>query len=522
MTCLMRVMIWRKLLTMPENKTKPEKNLVLDVLNRGSKPFDLIGPSMWGHIYQCRESGLFCLVIPIEIVKDPAIRQECFETCKSPLRRAQMAPLIEARQEETVFYIFYELNSEKSFLDIIRYEDSVQRLKAAANVLESLPYWWSCQEGMNRLMPADICFIGNEPWLLPNPSKILRKSRPPLQTLFEVPDRIFYLAPEMFYSDEDHIFSRSVDTYACGIAALQCIFNYTGQKSAEDMLTRLVTGTLWTMPALAPRLPFWSQNLDQVRQFQKTIFTLIEWDPRNRSAVDQKAISKNMHQFSDFLDPLTAAETLRKNGEPQAAFSLLQNALMEETDFRFYFMAAEIAEHDLKDPLEAVEMYNRAIAEKPNEVNALKHQLKLLISDEFQGHVRKEMKSGTVSQRTDEMIFRDFYGIPVKERKELVPAVGSYFNWRGLFQKAADLLYPYMFDGKIFLWWEFELCLSYTESLIGLKRFQEADDFLQNTGKNLGKIQDEKRMLPNKVAVYGRRVTHLKHLLTEQKKQSDQ
>jgi tetratricopeptide (TPR) repeat protein len=492
------------------------KEFSLEISSGEKKNIVHVGPSTWGQIYREDSGSYYYRIIPIENIRD-AEKRDLIKQQIGKTRRRSIAPIVDSamrdKNGQVYFFIRYEIRPNLTWPSVMENSDAKVKLASALPIIRSFPFWWeSVYEGFIP-MPADIVFVGKDPFLLSIPVFL---GYPRIASFFSIPERILYTAPEILQGQSSQIRGKNLDIYSFGAALMQCLYTVQYNREAGHLLARSASGTLFAAINKGKKLPLWTDKVDPVQEIFQIIHKSVEPDISIRHSVDPEILAQTIEKNIKYLDPGKAVENLRKKGEAQKAFSLLQDIFLSDATPDLLLTAGLIAKEDLKRPLEAIQYFERSITKSPIKTEAFEQQLRLLLKKEILALLALQIeKRFTVSEKLDNMIWRDFYGISVRIQKELALECARYFLWRKKYEKAAKLLYNFLFEGKKFLWWEFPKCLAYAEALIGMKRIDEARKFLSDIKNKLLEMKREKKMDAGKIHEYGGDLTRLEALLLE-------
>jgi tetratricopeptide (TPR) repeat protein len=449
-------------------------------------------------------------------MRDPQRRASVRELIQRP-RQPQIAPVVAADQctieGQSYYWVRYEILPEQTLSELLEDPDPITRLHAVELVLNAIPSWWTRLHTGLLPMPADIVFAHKSPHLLALPFL----GWPTIDSLRAVPERICHIAPEVLRGDQDRIWPENVDLYSFGAMVVRGVFDVRLQHHVRDLLTATANGTLFDNGALNPRLPQWAMRIGSLSDVCKALSRTVSADPTERGILPPQKLAAMIEATRGYLDPGRTIDALRASGEPEKAFDIVQEVLIDQASYDYLVLAGTIAAEDLDRPLEAIGFFERALNMSPDRSEAYHYQLDLLLGKTVIIILTSlfEDPSG-ILPKLDRMIERDFAAVEIKERYQSVAGVGSYFIKRKLYEKAAHLIYPYLTDDDTFLWWEFPRTLAYTEALIGMGRLDDASDFLKDIKNRLVKVLDEARMDPELVRKYQREANRLEILQVEE------
>ena len=505
---------------MQEDNTRPQKFSITDS-NKNEIHFKFSGISMWGYIYKALNSPHMARLLPIEDVREKKKRVAIAEFKNRP-RQPQIAPVTDTQQvnikDQIFFFVCYEIEPDLTWHTLINSKDIITCLNYAVYILNALSEWWKHPCAGMIPTPQDIVFVDEIPFLLPLPFQ----GWPTLESLFQEPERIQYIAPEVLCSRHSLISPQNIDLYAVSVSILKCFNTIQSSQNADINLPKVANGTFLSEKCITSRLPFWMEQVDQIQKMRTLLFNGLAPDPRVRSIFDPTKIAQTLSGHLYYLKPVNAVTQLMDKNKPEHAFNLVQDILLEHNTYEMLLMGAQIASHPLNKIIEAISLFDQAIAKKIDNRRAYKGQLDLILENTIQvilSYFKDSKNQENVLSKIDAMVLRDFTSIPGQDQKQMLLKVGQYFIIRQQYEKTARIIYNYLFDGKTFLWWEFSRTLLYAEALIGMKRLDEVTPFLNDIKIKLKKVSDEQRIPPALINDYGSTLARLDILLFETNKQ---
>jgi hypothetical protein len=484
-----------------------------------------VGTSMWGHVYKAK-AGLFAYrILPIEEIYQAEQRAEIRQIMKKP-RQPGIAPIVEADQtlieNKSYYYICYEVETDQPWIDMLADPDPVVRLQSGLLVLRELPNWYERLDEGLLPMPPDIFFAQDSPFLLHIPFL----GFPGVPALLSSPTRILHLAPEVIRGQQLQVWDRNVALYSIMIAILLSAFSTDLNKPVEWLLTRVANGTLYIREKMKERLPLWLNKLETIQGMYRTLFQTVHPDIRERTSISIETAAEAIERGIPLLNPKTAVQDIMRKRKPQDALNLLQDILFDTPTYTLLLLAGMIAKENLNNQLEAVGFFERAIkldiAEKTGQSEAYMEQLKLLLKPEILALLT--LTGGnefTVSDKLDDVVWRDFSQLTPEQQKELAIETAKYYILRRQYDKAAHLIHPHLYDEEnVYLWWEFPKTLVYLETLIGMKRLPDAAQLLHHIKQCLAKVQAAGHIRRETCHQYGQEVTRLELMLHERWRES--
>ena len=462
---------WRMHMTTPEANTGVDLALTLPDGRRDD--LSLVGPSSWGNVFRSTsQPSLYRLVsladAPLEL------RQRCRDLAHRPRQRS-IAPVVEVEQANIegrhTFILRYELDPDCSLVDVLVHKDLEARLAYAERTFRSLPLWRDKLHLGLLPMPADIMFVGVTPYYLPIPEG----AHPSMADLWEIPERCWYLAPQLVRGLDALSWKAHADVYAFGAIVLQCFFELCAIESAPEALTLAATGALHSPDRLSSRLPFWLDQLGACENALDVLRRAVHPSPEVRSAVDPTALADELAKCRQGVDPGAAVAKLRLQDRPVEALAVLDDILLEQPGYELFILAGDVAFHDMREPLQAIDRYERAIKHSPGKSDAYERQFDAAL-------IMIELGLEPPAQ-LDKMMQRNYDGAPFDETRELNMA--RYFLWRNAYQQAEAFVYPRLFEGGQYAWWKFDLALSYAAAKLGSARLDEAEPLLADIKSRL-------------------------------------
>ena len=505
-------MPWPMCMKMLKNSDKI-REFSLKLPNGGTVRYRNIGIAMWGWVYKAVDAPYMARLLPIEDVREKEKRAKITDCINRP-RQPQVVPIVDTQQIKLdghfYFYIGYEFDPDGTWEELIENEDPILRLQYAAKVLQAIPFWWNLGHAGNIPMTRDIVLLDGTPFLLPLPLQ----DWPRLESLFIEPERIRFLAPELICSFASLVRDRNISLYAICVCILRCFYNFDDIADAGGLLARAASGNIFTKTNLKSRIPFWMEKVDQVHALRDRLLQAVHPDPRIRSVIDPGQMAAMLEANGRYLNPEMVIDTLRRSGRSQDAINLLQDILIEHYTYDFLLKGAQIAWTDLAKVIEAISFYDQAISVKPDNREAYKEQLELILNNTidvvisfFSNDINAQ---DSVLEKLDQLVFRDFSHLPDEDQKVLLNEVGQYFLTRQHYDKISQLVYAHLFDAEgHFLWWEFSRTLLYAEALVGMGRNVEARPFVAAIKEKLIWVRKEQRMPETEIQQYGATLAQL-------------
>ena len=464
--------------------TKPEKpapDLILQV-DQHLEKLDLIGPSFHGWLYRSREKPYCYRVLPHAEMKLPQ-RQEV-QTWIGKHFGSGLAPITRVWQPHDLakyYVVQYEIKQlDRTLAEALTDPEASRRINYAARVLRALPGWWQQLWSPLLLMPTDIVFAQNgQTFMLPFPKGPL----PQVEQIFDAPDRILYLAPELVRGTVMGTW-ENLDRYALGVALLQCFGRISLPAEASEHLLDAARGDILAPRRVVSRLPFWLERLAATQQALAQVRRLVAPEPAVRQAVDLKRLADRLQKWQEQMNPLTAARELRDADQVLEAFDFLQQTLLTQESYELLLLAGQLAGKYLKRPLEAIDFLERAIIKEPDRPEAYEEQFRVIAAGRHHRQLCLLIDSNNPRKaQIDALLLRDFDKLPPERQQSQQLAKASYLLWRQRFEEAAKFIYPLIVRtgnrDNTLEWWKFGLNLAYGEALLGLGKLQDAQRYLQ-------------------------------------------
>jgi len=445
----------------------------------------LIGPSIHGWVYRQRNSQACYRRMPMADV--PLARRQAVKAWVDTRLPAGVAPVTWAGQPDDTsghYYVRYKVPSfDRTLADVLADADIHGRIQYTARALAALPGWWRDLYCPLMPLPADIAYAHDGTvYLLAIP-----QWRPPVaEAVFQEPALALYLPPE-FVRGQRNQSPEDVDRYFVGAALMQCFFAAPATDDPGNLLLRAAGGTTYEEADLADSVPFWFNRVWAAGQAVDCARRLVSPNPAVRHTLDPAKLAGQLTDWLRQMDPEAAAVSLRDNGKPRDAYGLLQDVLATHESYNLLVLAGEIAGKYLSRPLEAVDLFERAIVKEPHRPEAREGQFRAISAGRLSPQFRALMEKGSPAcSQMDARIKRDFDALSTAKQESSELSMAEYLLWRGLFDDAAVFIHPRLYDGQgHYLWWKFPLTFAYAEALIGQKRYQEGRAFLAGVRKAL-------------------------------------
>ena len=462
------------------------ETIQLEAISGWSGTLKLVGPSFWGLVYRSEDDVLYRLV-PVRhaSVEDRRLVQQWIDRPRHP----SLAPIVAATQLPTGagYLVRYGVRGARSLVDVQADPAPRVRIECATRLLEAFHGWTEALGHGWLPMPADVVFAsGNVPWLLPMPSRWT----PDVHDVFAEPARCWHLSPELVRGQPGT--PEAADRYALGMTVLGC-FAELPEIDPGELLLRVASGTART-PARAPSsLPFWLGRLDAGGRLRDAVRELLLPDPTTRCQIELAELADRLATLIPWTDPTRAIVRLQGAGRLPDAYLLLQDALFLAETYELLLLGARLAA-ELRRPLEAVDLLERAIAREPDRQEAYEEQFRLLVALEAVQEPTATVGGADASVRLGAMLRRDFERLPAQAQEAAELVVAHYLLDGGWFEETAHFIHPRLFDGAAWLWWKFGMNLAYAEALAAGGQEQEADELLDQLEQGLEKVLRRRSM----------------------------
>ncbi len=450
------------------------------VVDEHPEKLKLVGPSFNGRVYRSEIGQLIYRLIPMS--EAPLKKRDEIRKWVGKRLGNGVATIKDAYQPEDVpgvYVVRYEVRHFSGTLaQALEDPDQRVRLQRMASVLRAVPVWWDTLTSPLLPMPADIAFDSSgAAYLLPMPFFGL----PGVEKIFADLERGLYLAPELVRGIAG-IDGRSVDRFVLGVELLRCFFELSLPAKPSDILLQAASWSLLSPDNMESSLPYWLERLPATEQAIAAAQRLLSYEPERRNQIDLLDLARRADQWLEWMDPMKAAIDLRAKGKPLEAFALLTDILLSEESYDLLVLAAETASRFLDRPLEATDLYERAITMDPQKPEAYEGQFRAIAAGRHKTQLKKFMEIDSPARESiDNRIQRDFARIALDPEvgKSCELEMAEYYLWRGQYDTAAAFIYERLFEGDKHLWWKFEMNLAYARALTGQRRYAEAREQLR-------------------------------------------
>jgi len=468
----------------------------------------LIGPSFHGWTYRSRIRPVCYRLLPID--ESPLKRRDEVRQWVGKEMPENIARVTKAWQPDDgsgYFYVRYEVSGlERTLTETLQSRDPSVRMDYAGRTLRALPGWWQNLHSPLLPMPADVVFAaGGRPSLLALPFWKL----PGVDSIFAEPVRGLYLAPEVVCG-RSGVNWQNVDRYAFGVSLLECFYKLPAADDAAAVLLDASRGTALAPYKLASYLPLWLEKVAATRHAKSAVSKLVAADPEARGIVDVEQMAGQMENLRKRMNPLVAAKELLDQGTPLDAFTLLQDVLLTEKSYDLLLLAGEVSGKHLNRPLEAVDLFERAMEKDPQRSEAYEAQFEIIAASPEIAPLRSLINDNRLAAaHIDSKIERDFQNIPLAQQQKYEIEMAVYLLWREQSERALAFIYPRLFDDQTYMWWKFGLNMIYAEALISQGRLGDAQGQLAIVKSGLLKARQNRTVDEYEIHQHGEALVEL-------------
>jgi tetratricopeptide (TPR) repeat protein len=229
------------------------------------------------------------------------------------------------------------------------------------------------------------------------------------------------------------------------------------------------------------------------RNLQATLSQVEDISQSNsRNTINTKSLASRLDTYRVQLTPEAVINSLKYNGKYQEAFSTIQDILLDNTTYDLLLLAGSIAKENLKKTLEGIDYFERAISRDPEKINAYEMQLLTILE------TIHEIGEKSV-QELIKYKLRDFDKLPPEKQKTYEVKTARWLITQKAYKEALKFIYPRLFEGDKFLWWNFDMNIAYTEILIKLNKLNDAQKNLNEIKKCLQKVKSNKSIEPEEI-----------------------
>ncbi|MBQ0983777.1 hypothetical protein KBZ10_04410 [Streptomyces sp. F63] len=463
------------------------------------------GMGWWGSLYRAPRRRRWYRLIPAEEVSGEQ-RAELLAWQTRP-RRPGLVPVTreehgEQRQFDGRWFqiISYETDASRSLDDVLADPDPAHRLACVSAALRAFPGW---RDGIGPglvPLPADIVLAGHRPLLLPLPAW----GPASLSELFAVPERLAHLTPEAARGLPPG--GRDPGLHALAVAALRC-FESLPHGGPERLMQRAACAWMFGGQRGAGRLPVWMRRVEQVRAAREALGVLTGLRGAGPGEAEPGRLPDILDTARHAMDPVTTVRSLRDAGEPRRALGLAHAALVDRPGYDLLLLAAEIARQDLREPLEALSLLERAVLVDPERAEAHQEQLSIIGALSPAGRVRHAGAAGdSFAERLKATAIAAFNRLPPGQRREYAHDVATCLIGLGDLVTANAFVHQWLHDGSTLMWWRFDLMIDYAETFLGLGHLDAAGHISEQVRSGLKKVREQGHMGRGEIHRHGIRL----------------
>ncbi|MFD6168952.1 tetratricopeptide repeat protein [Streptomyces coeruleorubidus] len=465
---------------------------------------EYVGVGWWGTLHRAPHRRRWYRLIPVEEI-DGDQRSELLAWHTRP-RRPELVPVVPGEQGEQrqlggrwFQVVSYETDAPRSLADALAGRAAASRLASVAGALRALPAWRAAIGPELVALPGDVVLSGHGPLLLPLPAW----GAPSVGQLFAEPERLAYLAPEAARGLPAG--DRDPGLHALGVAALRC-FESPPDAGAERLLQRAACGAVFAPRPHDSRLPSWTRRVEPVRAAHEQLRTLVT----GPGSTDPVRLADALDEARRAMDPLVAVRSLRTAGRPRNAVGLAHAALVDSPGYPLLILAAEIAHQDLRDPLEALSLLERAVQADPGRPEAYAAQLSIIggLWAVVQGRLAGAT-DGSFAHRLLTTARTAFDRLPSDRRRDHAHEMALCLIGQGELAEANAFVHRWLHDGTTLMWWRLDLMLDYAETFLLLGRLDEAEQVADQVQAGLRRLRENGQMAQRDIHEHGMRYADL-------------
>jgi tetratricopeptide (TPR) repeat protein len=485
----------------------------------GSVQLDRVGPSLWGCVYRSVDGRRYYRIIPSADGITAEMRDEMRRWQDRP-RQPGIAPVVEVGQTSadgrSCLLVRYDIDAPDTLLEALAGDDPAARVRAVAAAARALPGWWG-RVGVGLVpMPSDVLLREQVPYLLAMP----RWGIPDVGAFFGEPGRVQQLPPEIVCGRAGEAWANASDLYALGVTLLRC-FTRLPDDDAEQTFAHIASGTAFTPERCESTLAFWLQRVEPVQAAVALARHLIDPSPKVRSAVDPMALAEQLDACATAMNAVAAVTELWSGGEPREAMDLAQNILVDEPSYELYVLAGTVSWRGLRNSLEALSLFEKAIAIDPVRTEAYAEEVEMIgsLRDDIIAQLAAAVDP-SFADRLDTTMWNAFNRLPPDRQQAAEPDLARYLLDRGQFARASQFAYGRLHDadGKLH-WWNFDMMLAYAEAFLELDHLDDAEGVLARIKSGLAKVRANKTVRETRIQELGSRLAQLELRAHERRKE---
>ncbi|MDX2543292.1 hypothetical protein ACOT81_43625 [Streptomyces sp. WI04-05B] len=474
------------------------------------------GVGWWGSLYRAPRRRRWFRLIPNEEISGEQ-RSELVAWQTRP-RRRELVPVVrgeggEQRQFGGRWFqvVSYETDARRGLADALDSADPALRVAAVAAVLRAYPGWREAVGPGLVALPADIVLATDRgPLLLPLPPW----GAPSLEQLAGAPTRIAHLTPEAARGLAPR--DRDPGLHALAVAARTCFENLP-DGDTDRLLQRAACAAVFTDGQREGRLPSWMRRVEPVRGVRERLRDLTGPRASRWSDTEAERLADALDEARRAMDPVAAVEALHKAGSPRLAVGLAHAALVDRPSYDLLILAARIARQDLKEPLEALSLLERAVQADPGRSEAYAAQLSIIggLWPVVQGGLA-QATDGSFAQRLNDTARAAFQRLPAEQQRDHAHEMAGCLIGQGAYAEANVHVHTWLHDSaNTLMWWRLDLMLDYAETFLRLGRRADARQVLDQVKAGLRRLRENGQMNASEIHEHGMRLAELERRLLE-------
>jgi tetratricopeptide (TPR) repeat protein len=384
------------------------------------------------------------------------------------------------------FYIRYDAAPARHLAEVLAAPDTLARLAAVVATVKAFPAWSARLYNGLMPLPADVGFAADgTPVLLGLPFW----RWPDLGAVLADRIRALYLPPELLRGTPTT--AEGLDLYVLGVTLHLCFNRPPESDRPERVLARVANGTALAEPHLLGELPYWMSRLEAAKQVLAVARRLTDADPARRHAAPLDQIAHRLAGWTAQLEPTAAVRHLIDYGRPTDAYSLAQDILLSRPSYDLLLVAAEVASGYLRRPLEAIDLYEKAIGLDPSAPAAYAGQFVAI--QQWLEHTTSGPDPDTRRSQFGEKIRRNFARMDLPNQGQHAESLARYLVDSGEYAEAIQFIYPWIAHEDSFSPEIFGLNVLYARALGGLRQADEARRQLDRSRQLLDQARAELR-----------------------------
>jgi hypothetical protein len=461
----------------------------------GPDPVEFVGSATWGGIYRATAGHSYYRVLrsgeaPIEAM------QGARDWADAP-SKPEIVPVTDVsmwfEDDGNYSYIRYTTAAKQTLQEVLQESPPAERLRHLARALRSLHTWRNYAGSGLWPMPAEIVILENgDPMLLAAPF------RPPtsLADIMACPVRAYYVSPEQIRGTGST--TDDADSLYAFAAMSALALHRPVELSPEEALLHAANRTLLNPVNLQGTLPRWMDKLDAIREMRTESCRLLAASAAERRGVSPEDFASRLEEWGRRCEPITAVMSLHQRGRIEEASNLLREILSYQETYELLTMGAALLAATASFTLEGIEYLERALTLTADRKDSYAAQLALITRKPEIPSVPTGGESPEWGTRLEEMLWRDFNGLPDSDKPAHEHRVAQFLIARGEFETVATFVYPRLFDrNNVYLWWKFDMVLDYAEALLGKGTLPEAAAVLSGAATGIERARASRSVRPD-------------------------